>query len=186
MKENKLKNEDELQSYFIQRAQKIVAKFGRKLIGWDEILEGGVAEKASVMSWRGYEGGLAAARQQHYVVMTPINQCYLNLPQTDNPEEKRRYENKVKMEESYKFDPVPDELEKEYHKYILGGQASIWTEYIRTPEEVEYMANPRFLAIAERLWNSENKNYDNFTKRLSLYFQRMKSMDMGYCDMASN
>ncbi|HNM28087.1 MAG TPA: family 20 glycosylhydrolase, partial [Saprospiraceae bacterium] len=135
MKAEGLKDEHELQSYFIRRAENILAAHGKKLIGWDEILEGGLAPSATVMSWRGTEGGIAAAREHHDVIMTPTSNCYLDYYQSKNVDnEPLAIGGYLPIEQVYAYEPVPDELTPEETRYILGVQANVWTEYIDTPD----------------------------------------------------
>lgn len=171
IKELGLKDEHELQSYFITRIEKFVNSKGKVIIGWDEILEGGLAPNAVVMSWRGTEGGIEAAKAQHYVIMSPGSHCYFDHYQTENKEnEPLAIGGFTDVEKVYSFEPVPEELSVDERKYILGAQANVWTEYILSPEHVEYMIFPRMIALAEVLWTQpENKNYDDFLKRLSIY-----------------
>lgn len=167
IKEKGLKDEHELQSYFIQRIEKFVNSKGRKIIGWDEILEGGLAPNAAVMSWRGTEGGIAAAKQKHYVVMTPGSHCYFDHYQGKPENEPLAIGGFTSLEKVYNFNPMPKELDLEEQKYILGAQANVWTEYILTPEQVEYMIMPRMSALAEVLWGTAKpENYLDFKTRL--------------------
>lgn len=167
IKEKGLNDEHELQSYFIQRIEKFVNSKGRKIIGWDEILEGGLAPNAAVMSWRGTEGGIAAAKQKHYVVMTPGSHCYFDHYQGKPENEPLAIGGFTSLEKVYNFNPMPKELILEEQKYILGAQANVWTEYILTPEQVEYMIMPRMSALAEVLWGTANpENFIDFKTRL--------------------
>ncbi|HEU4723573.1 MAG TPA: family 20 glycosylhydrolase [Gemmatimonadaceae bacterium] len=168
IKREKLKDEHELQSYFIRRMEKFLNAHGRQLIGWDEILEGGLAPKATVMSWRGINGGIAAARQNHDVVMTPTSHTYFDYIQGD-----RRYEptwtgSYLPIETVYAFEPtVPDSLTADQAKHIIGTQGQLWTEYMYTTSHVEYMAYPRALALAEVAWSPKSaRDYESFRKRL--------------------
>ena len=136
MKSENLKDEHELQSYFIQRIEKFVNSKGRKIIGWDEILEGGLAQNAAVMSWRGTEGGIAAAKQKHYVVMSPGSQCYFDHYQGNPKNEPIAFGGYTPVEKVYSFNPTPKELSPKEAKYIMGAQANVWTEYIETPTHV--------------------------------------------------
>ena len=130
MKEKGLKDEHQLQSYFVQRIEKFVNSKGRKIIGWDEILEGGLAPNAAVMSWRGTEGGITAAKQKHFVVMTPGSHCYFDYYQGDPKSEPWAIGGYTTVEKVYSFNPTPTELTQEESKYILGAQANVWTEYM--------------------------------------------------------
>jgi hexosaminidase len=167
IKDEKLKDEHELQSYFIQRIEKFVNSKGRKIIGWDEILEGGLAPNAAVMSWRGTEGGIAAAKEKHFVVMSPGSHCYFDHYQGEPKNEPIAFGGYTNVEKVYSFNPIPKELSEEESKYILGAQANVWTEYINTPEHVEYMVFPRIAALSEVLWGTSNPNeYKVFETRL--------------------
>ena len=172
MKEENLKDEHELQSYFIQRIEKFVNSKGRKIIGWDEILEGGLAPNAAVMSWRGTEGGIAAAKQKHFVVMSPGSHCYFDHYQDEPKNEPIAIGGFTPVEKVYAFNPTPKELTSEEAKYILGAQANVWTEYILSPEHVEYMIFPRIAALSEVLWGTSNpEKYLDFKNRLIQHFK---------------
>jgi hexosaminidase len=169
-----LKDEHELQSYFIQRMEKYINSKGRTLIGWDEILEGGLAPNAIVMSWRGEEGGIAAAKENHYVIMTPGNYVYLDHAQSRN-EDSVTIGNFTPVEETYSYEPVPKELAGAQAKYVLGAQGNVWTEYMRYPSKVEYMIFPRMSALSEVLWTeAKNKNWTDFEKRLRNQYKRYR------------
>lgn len=177
-----LKDEFELQSYFIQRIEKFVNSKGRKVIGWDEILQGGLAPNATVMSWLGEEGGIKAARQHHEAVMCPHQKYYLDYYQADPATEKLAMGHYVPLKEVYEYNPVPDTLTADEKKYIMGVQGCVWTEYMKTPERVEYMAYPRALAISEAGWSSAvNKDWNSFTRRLEKHFARLDEKRVNYC-----
>lgn len=163
-----LKDEHELQSWFIHRIEKFLNSKGKKLIGWDEILEGGLAPNATVMSWRGEAGGIAAAKMRHDVVMSPTSYCYFDYYQAKPiDEEPLAIGGYLPLEKVYSFDPVPDTLTREEAKHILGAQANVWTEYIPDFKQVEYMIFPRMLAMAEVTWTlPEKKDEVNFMKRV--------------------
>jgi hexosaminidase len=181
IKDEKLKDEHELQSYFIQRIEKFVNSKGRKIIGWDEILEGGLAPNAAVMSWRGTEGGIAAAKEKHFVVMSPGSHCYFDHYQGEPKNEPIAFGGYTNVEKVYSFNPIPKELSEEESKYILGAQANVWTEYINTPEHVEYMVFPRIAALAEVLWGTSNPNeYKVFETRLIQHFERYEKKGINY------
>ncbi|HRE77428.1 MAG TPA: family 20 glycosylhydrolase [Flavobacterium sp.] len=181
IKKEGLKDEHELQSYFIQRIEKFVNSKGRKIIGWDEILEGGLAPNAAVMSWRGTEGGIAAAKQKHFVVMTPGSHCYFDHYQGDPKNEPIAFGGYTPVEKVYSFNPTPNELSKEEATYILGAQANVWTEYIETPEHVEYMIMPRMAALSEVLWGTANvSNYKDFENRLITHFDFYEKSGINY------
>ena len=176
IKENNLKNEAELQSYVNSRIEEHLKKNGRKLIGWDEILEGGVSQDATIMSWRGTEGGIAAAKKGNYVIMTPGSHCYLDYRQTtDRKDELDSNGAYVPLRKSYSFNPY-DQLSKDEEKYILGVQGNLWTEYVTTPMQLQYKALPRLGAIAEVGWSNpspETKDVEEFigrAKELARYY----------------
>lgn len=167
MEQEGLKDEHELQSYFIRRIEKFLNSKGRQIIGWDEILEGGLAPNATVMSWRGESGGIQAAREGHDVVMSPTSHCYFDYYQSVHPDEPLAIGGFLPLEKVYDYHPVPEELSAEEANHILGVQGNVWTEYIPTPEKVEYMAFPRAIALAEVGWSGkEHKNFERFTQRL--------------------
>lgn len=172
-----LKDEHELQSYFIQRIERFVNSKGRKIIGWDEILEGGLAPNAAVMSWRGTEGGVAAAKSGHYAVMSPGSHCYFDHYQGDPANEPLAFGGYTTLQKVYSYEPIPAELNAEEAKYILGAQGNLWTEYILTPEHVEYMALPRMLALAEVLWTpKEKRDEEDFIRRLENDLPKLEAM----------
>jgi hexosaminidase len=175
-----LKDEDELQSYFTRRVERFLNSNQRELIGWDEILEGGLAPNAVVMSWRGTEGGVQAARAGHKVVMTPNRETYFNYMQHKD----RRgpgHTAHLPLLAVYHFDPTRG-LTPEEARYVLGGQACLWTEYVPTPADVEYLLFPRLFAMAEVLWSPpEGRDDDGFLKRIPLQLERLKRAGIGYC-----
>ncbi|MCG9793124.1 beta-N-acetylhexosaminidase [Flavobacterium algicola] len=168
IKKEGLKDEHELQSYFIRRIEKFLNSKGRNIIGWDEILEGGLAPNATVMSWRGEKGGIEAAKMKHDVVMTPTKYCYFDFYQTSKKEdEPLAIGGLTTVEDVYSYEPTPKELTAEEGKYVLGAQGNVWTEYMSTPEHVEYMILPRLTALSEVIWSKkEDKNWTNFQERL--------------------
>lgn len=169
----KLKDEQELQSYFIRRIEKFLNAHGREIIGWDEILEGGLAPNATVMSWRGTEGGIEAARQHHNVIMTPGGYCYLDHYQANPETEPLAIGGFTSLKKVYSYEPVPDQLNEEQSKYILGAQGNVWTEYIDSGDKVEYMAYPRAAALSEVDWSPKAKrNWTGFWRRLQTEFKR--------------
>ena len=174
IKNNNLKDEHGLQSYFITRMEKYINSKGKQIIGWDEILEGGLAPNATVMSWRGIEGGIAAAKENHDVIMTPGTHCYFDHYQSEDADEPLAIGGYTPLEKVYSWNPVPQKLEKEKHKYILGGQANLWSEYIKTYSGVEYMVYARGMAMSEALW-SRKKNYPDFLKRYTKQNEWWKS-----------
>lgn len=181
MKRENLKDEHEVQSYFIRRIEKFINSKGKKIIGWDEILEGGLAPNATVMSWRGMKGGIEAAKAKHDVIMTPTDYAYLDYGQGDPATEPINIGGYLPLEKVYSFDPVPNDLTADEAKYIIGGQGNIWTEYLKKGENVEYMAFPRMLAIAESVWSTrENKNYGDFRQRLNAQLARLDAQNVNY------
>lgn len=172
IKEKGLKDEHGLQSYFIQRMEKYINGKGRTLIGWDEILEGGLAPNAVVMSWRGEEGGIAAAKENHQIIMTPGSHVYLDHSQTKN-EREVTIGGYLPIETVYSYEPIPKELNEQQAKYVLGAQANVWTEYMANPAKVEYMIFPRLSALSEVLWSSkENKNWSGFQTKIETMKKR--------------
>ncbi len=183
MREKGLKDENELQSYFIRRIEKFLNGHGRQIIGWDEILEGGLAPNATVMSWRGTRGGIEAARSKHPVIMTPTSHCYFDYYQSRSADEPLAIGGFLPLKKVYQFEPTPEELTEEEASYILGAQGNVWTEYIRTPEQVEYMAFPRAVALAEVNWSpSAARDYDDFAERLAQHLQRLDRYDVHYAN----
>lgn len=181
MADEHLKDANQLQSYFTQRIEKYLNKHGRQIIGWDEILEGGLAPGATVMSWRGTEGGIAAARLNHPVIMTPGSFCYLDHYQADPAGEPFAFGGYNTLQNTYSFDPVPIELPADKQKYILGAQGNVWTEYILTPENVEYMAYPRAIALAEVNWSpADSKDWERFIYSLEKHYNRLNRLGITY------
>ena len=182
IKKEGLKDEFELQSYFIRRIEKFVNSKGRQIIGWDEILQGGLAPNATVMSWLGEEGGIKAAQQHHDVIMCPHIKYYLDYYQADPERENLCMGHLVPLREVYDYEPVPDTLNLVERSYIKGIQGCVWTEYMSTPERVEYMVFPRALAISESAWsNKDKKNWNNFANRLEDHFKRLEQLKVNYC-----
>jgi hexosaminidase len=176
-----LKDEHELQSYFIKRINRFLGTKNKKLIGWDEILEGGLASDATVMSWRGTEGGIAAARLGHNVIMTPSTALYLDYYQSQLPSEPLAIGGYVPLRTVYEYNPTPDELTPSETKYIWGVQANVWAEYMPNKNQREYMIFPRIAALAENAWlPQEKKNYADFERRLPALFQRYDVMGINY------
>lgn len=174
-----LEDEKELQSYFITRIENFLNANDRQIIGWDEILEGGLAPNATVMSWRGMEGGIEAAKQQHNVVMTPTSHAYLDYYQADPETEPLAIGGFSPLEEVYNFEPVPEELTAEESEYILGAQGNVWTEYMHTGNKVEYMAYPRASAMAEVTWAPKSKrNWTDFWRRMQTHFERFDILEV--------
>ncbi|MGH2642943.1 MAG: beta-N-acetylhexosaminidase, partial [Chitinophagaceae bacterium] len=177
MKKEGLKNMNEVQSYFTKRVEKIVESKRKKLIGWDEILEGGIAPNATVMSWRGMEGGIQAAKMGHEVVMSPTTYAYIDYMQGDPIVEPHVYSTLL-LSKAYQFEPLPDSVDP---KYIKGGQANLWTEQIYNIRYAEYMTWPRGMAIAEALWSPKNKrNWNDFFGRVEEHFKRLDAQQVKY------
>ena len=175
-KEN-LKTMEEVQSYFEKRVEKIVESKGKKMIGWDEILEGGLAPNAIVMSWRGIKGGIAAAKMGHQVVMSPTTYTYIDYMQGDPVSEPHVYST-LRLNKAYEFEPVPEGVDS---KYILGGQANLWTEQINNTRHMQYMVWPRSLAISESVWSpKDKKNWNWFATKVENNFDRMDLQNVKY------
>ncbi|MBN1633847.1 MAG: beta-N-acetylhexosaminidase [Ignavibacteria bacterium] len=182
IKDEGLKDENELQSYFITRIEKFLNSKGKTIIGWDEILEGGLAPNAVVMSWRGTEGGIEAAKMNHYVIMTPVSYCYFDYYQGNKETEPLAIGGFTPVEKVYAFDPVPDILNDEEKKFILGAQANLWTEYIPGFSHVEYMIFPRICALSEVVWSyPSERNFENFKSRLINHFKLLDVLKINYC-----
>lgn len=185
IRHEKLKDSHELQSYFITRIEKFLNKHGRQIIGWDEILEGGLAPGATVMSWRGTEGGIAAAKMGHDVIMSPGSHCYLDHYQANPAGEPFAIGGLTTLKKTYSFEPVPDVLNEKESRHILGAQGNVWTEYIKTPSHVEYMAYPRAIALAEVNWSPrELRNWENFVGRLVVNLKRLDLKQVNYSKSA--
>ena len=178
-----LKDEHELQSYFITRMEEYLNSKGRQIIGWDEILEGGLAPNATVMSWRGIDGAIEAAKQHHTVILTPGSHCYFDHYQSENEDEPLAIGGFLPLEKVYSFNPIPEELTAEEAQYVLGAQGNVWTEYMADSKYVEYMVFPRILAMSELDWSlPENKNFEDFVSRVENFHQRLKTLDINYAD----
>ena len=178
MQKENLKDAKELQSYFIKRVVNIITSKGKKAIGWDEILYGGLADGAAIMSWRGTKGGIEASKAGHEVVMSPNSFAYLDYTQGDPSVEVPVYA-KLSLKKAYEFEPAPEGVDS---KYILGGQGNLWTEKIPTIEHAFYMTYPRALAIIESVWSpSEKKEWNNFSTRLETHFNRFETAGKPIC-----
>ncbi|HEX3386510.1 MAG TPA: family 20 glycosylhydrolase [Mucilaginibacter sp.] len=178
-----LKDENELQSYFIQRIEKFLNSKGRSIIGWDEILQGGLAPNATVMSWTGEQGGITAAQQNHNVIMTPqTTGMYMDHYQSRSPLEPVSFGRYAELKETYNYDPVPRVLTDDQKKYIIGVQGNLWTEYVPTVEKLQYQILPRLFAISEVAWaDPAKKDYTNFSQvRLAKHFARLDAMHYNY------
>ena len=178
-----LADENELQSWFVRRIEAFLNASGRRLIGWDEILEGGLAPNATVMSWRDMTGGVQAARQGHDVIMTPKDYVYFDYYQGDPATEPLagRFGHTIPLDTVYAFEPVPDELTERESRHILGAQGNVWTEFVRTPEHVEYMAYPRALALSEVVWSPKaRRNLNGFHRRLNANIEHLDALRVNY------
>jgi hexosaminidase len=184
IKEEHLENEHELQSWFITRMDHYLTSKGRRLIGWDEILEGGLAPQATVMSWRGIAGGIEAAKQKHDVVMSPTTHMYIDYYQSQDTEnEPLAIGGYLPVEKVYSFEPIPEELTSEEAKYVLGVQTNLWTEYVPSTYHAEYMLLPRLQAQAEVAWTQKNlKDFNNFEQRLIEDYKRLEKLEINYRD----
>ncbi|MBZ5676450.1 MAG: beta-N-acetylhexosaminidase [Acidobacteriia bacterium] len=176
-----LEDESELQSYFIRRVERFINSKGRRIIGWDEILEGGLAPDATVMSWRGEDGGIAAARQGHDVIMTPGTYLYFDHYQADRNREPLAIGGMLPLEKVYSYNPEPAALNTEEKKHILGAQANMWTEYLADTHKVEYMLFPRLFALAEVVWSPQAaRRYQDFLQRVPPQLARLKRQGVNY------
>ena len=180
MKAEGLQNEDELQSYFIKRIETFLSGKGKRLVGWDEILEGGLAPNATVMSWRGTAGGIEAARSGHDVVMSPTSHCYFDYYQGlyDEP---RGIGGFLPIDKVYAYEPMPAELPAEQARHILGAQANLWTEYLPESQQVEYMLLPRLLALSEVVWSEKSlRSFSDFSRRIVPHYDRLAAADVNF------
>jgi hexosaminidase len=181
MKRHSLKNEDELQSYFVRRMVRFLASRGKRTIGWDEILDGGLAPGAIVMSWRGESGGIEAVKEGHLAIMAPSEYCYFDYGQGDPRREPANIGGFIPLDKVYRYEPIPRQLASPGRKFILGIQANVWTEYIATPEYLEYMLFPRLLAFAEVAWSPEaGRRYENFRSRLPFQLAHLDARHVSY------
>jgi hexosaminidase len=181
-----LQNEEELQSYFVRRIEQHVNAKGKAIIGWDEILQGGLAPNALVMSWRGMKGGIESVRQGHDVVMTPTDFCYFDYYQAKQGEP-RAIGGYLPLSRVYQFEPAPDSLSEQQRRHILGGQGNLWTEFVPTPQHAQYMVLPRMAAMAEVLWTARDKrSYDDFLLRLNAQYSRYREAGVSFRDSGKN
>lgn len=180
MQSEGLKTETELHGYFIRRVEQILHKLGRKMIGWDEILDGGASATATVMSWRGSKGGIKAANQGNQAIMTPWDICYFDHYQGSKLFEPMAQSGFLPLEKVYNWEPISDEIELEQRDKILGGQANLWAEYMPDYRQAEYMIYPRLLALSEVLWTTHYRDYKNFTERLVEAQQRLDYGNINY------
>lgn len=177
----KLNDEHELQSWFIKRIEKFIISKDKKLVGWDEILEGGLAKTATVMSWRGMKGGVQAARAGHDVIMCPTSHCYFDYYQASQENSPEAFGGLITLKKVYSFNPIPDELTEEQEELVLGAQGNLWTEYVQTPQRAQVGVLPRMTALSEVLWSGPNKNsYQDFYGRLSFLKDRFSQLGWSY------
>jgi hexosaminidase len=186
IKDLDLKDENGLQSYFIKKMEKFLNSKGKKIIGWDEILEGGLAPNATVMSWRGTQGAVEAAKAGHDVILTPGSHAYFDHYQANYSDEPLAIGGFLPLKKVYGFNPVPEELTSEEAVYVLGAQGNVWTEYMTTTDQVEYMVFPRILAMSEVVWSGTSNNletdYPDFLSRLESFLKRMDALDINYAN----
>ena len=182
IKDEGLKDEHQLQSYFVQRIEKYLNSKGRQIIGWDEILDGGLAPGATVMSWRGTKGGVAAAKEKHTVIMSPNSHMYFDQYQSENREaEPLAIGGFLSLEKVYSYEPVPEELAEDEKRFVLGAQANLWTEYIPSTRQAEYMLFPRVCALSEIVWSpKDKKNFAGFENRMNMEYQRLDMLGVNY------
>ena len=181
IKEEGLKDEKELQTYFVNRISRFIESKGRHVIGWDEVLEGGIPQDVIIMSWRGEDGAIQAVNQNHFAIMTPNGNMYLDYYQGVPESEPIAIGGFLPLSRVYEYDPIPKVISEQKAHFILGVQGNLWTEYIATPEHVEYMIFPRAAAVAEIGWSpKENKNYQNFLHRLTTHFKRLDQLNVNY------
>lgn len=183
IKDKGLEDEHELQSYFITRMEKFLNKHGRQIIGWDEILEGGLAPNATVMSWRGEEGGVEAAEMGQNAIMTPVSHCYFDYYQSSQPGEPVAIGGFIPVQKVYGYEPEPVKLSPDKAYHILGAQGNVWTEYIKTGSHVEYMILPRMPALSEVVWTpAGRKEYPDFLKRIREHSKRWNRMNLNFAN----
>lgn len=181
MAEHSIKTENELQNYFMTRIEKFLNSNGKQIIGWDEILEGGLAPNATVMSWRGVKGGINAAKQHHNVIMTPNSYLYFDYYQADKKTQPLAIGSFNPLSKVYSYEPVPEELTADEAKYIIGAQANVWTEFMATESYVEYMVFPRMCALSEVVWSPKAiRNFEDFNNRLSIHKQRLAKQGINF------
>jgi hexosaminidase len=181
MKSLGLKDEDALQSWFIKHFDVWLAERGRRLVGWDEILEGGLAAGATVMSWRGEDGGIAAAKAGHDVVMAPQKPTYFDHAQSKDAREPVSIGGHNSLADVYRYEPVPGALKPEEAAHVLGAQAQLWTEFMPDTRHLEYMIWPRLCAMSEVLWSpAETRNHDAFLARLRMHLERLRALDVNF------
>jgi hexosaminidase len=180
IKENNLKDEHELQSYFIKRIEKYLNSKGKTIIGWDEILEGGLAPKAIVMSWRGEKGGIEAIKQNHDVIMTPSEYVYFDFSQSKIKDSITQIYS-TSVQKLYNYEPIPKEISDGEAKYVLGSQGCVWTEYMKNSKKVEYQVFPRLSALCEVLWSQKNRrDWKDFKNRIKIQIRRYEMWNLNY------
>lgn len=186
IKDLNLIDENGLQSYFIREIEAFVNDHGKKIIGWDEILEGGLAPNATVMSWRGTQGAVEAAKEGHDVILTPTSHAYFDYYQANFSDEPLAIGGYLPLKKVYGFDPVPEELNEEESKLVLGAQGNVWTEYMKSEDQIEYMVFPRILAMSEVLWkgasNDLEREYPDFLNRFETYMKRLDALEINYAN----
>jgi len=181
IREKKLKDEAELQSWFIKQMDTFLTSHGRRLVGWDDILQGGLAPGAVVMSWRGEEGGISSANAGHDVVMAPTSHTYFDYYQGPAEKEPLAIGGYVPLEKVYQYEPIPKAIDADKAGHVLGVQAQLWSEYIPNPQHLEYMAYPRASALAEVGWSPKtSKDYAHFLTRLHRHVERLRAMQINY------
>lgn len=181
-RDERLGNEENLQHYFIQQVEKYLQEKGKRAIGWEEAGDAGLMANTALMAWRGEEGGVAAIQERHYVVMAPANYCNFDQYQTDPQNEPLAVGGYIPLEKVYQYNPVPQSLSEMESRFVLGGQGMVWTEYMGTPAQVEYMLFPRIAALSEALWSSdEGKDYPIFKTKLKEQLKRYHAMGINYC-----
>jgi hexosaminidase len=180
-----LKDEDDMQSWFLSQIGAFITEHGRRFIGWDEILEGGLPAGAAVMSWRGFEGGIAAAQANHDVIMAPSSHVYFDHYQSNDPTEPLAIGGYTPLDKVYSFEPIPSDLTAEQALHVLGAQCTLWSEYMPTPEHLEYMAFPRAIALAEVIWTPKNlHDFASFTQRLTAHEARLTNLQVNFRPVA--
>lgn len=180
IEEEGLADENELQSWFIRQLDAHLTARGRRLVGWDEILEGGLASGATVMSWRGEEGGIAAARAGHDVIMAPTATSYLDYKQSEDPDEPVPVGTLLRTKDVYTSKTVPEKMTEKEAAHVLGAQVNVWTEHIDTPRRLDYMVFPRLTAFAEKVWSSGPRDYAEFEPRLREHLHRLDAIGVEY------
>ena len=183
MKELHLKNEEQLQGWMIQQIEQYVTLQGKRIIGWDEILDGGISNQATVLSWRGYDGAKKAAQRGNNAILCPTEFCYLDYYQANPVYQPAAMNHLITLYKCYQFDPMPPALPAAKHQYILGGQANLWTEFIDSPSQLEYMLLPRLCAISECLWSQpDSKSWPRFRDKMIHHRTRLRAMGYNVCD----